>query len=913
MSANKAMTTPNTKDDLTYLKDYREPDYFIDKTELHFDIQEDITVVSSTLHMRRNAKLGSVSPALVLDGVNLDLRSLVIDDKTLDKSQYSQDEASLSLNKVPERFTLHCETAIKPKDNTALVGLYQSNDLYCTQCEPQGFRHITYYLDRPDVLSEFTVTVEADKALYPVLLANGNLIEQGVLENNLHRHWATWHDPFKKPCALFAMVAGNLKFIEDTFTTCSGRVVTIRIFTENAKDLNKCRHAMGITKQAMRWDEEVYGREYDLDVFMIAMVADLNVGGMENKGLNVYRLDKLLVDPLTTTDADLQTVTETVAHEYFHNWSGNRVASRDWFQLSLKEGFTTYRGLQFNQDKYSTVVKRIEETQFIRTTQFAEDASPLAHPIRPEAYRAIWNFYTPTVYQKGAEVVRMLASLLGPENYRKGADLFFQRHDGQAVTTEEFIVAMEAVSNRDLTQFRRWYSQTGTPWVEVSGHYQEELSQFTLTIKQTSLKTPNRYADESLLIPVKVSLVGQKGAMPIVLNNANKALDQTPQGKRTVRHSIVLEVTEGEKSFVFDEVNEKPVPLLFQDFSAPVKWTYGYSLGDLLRILRVSGNDFSRWEASQLLWVQLIDQAMGVQDFDIATELPIELVAFYTELLAQTHDNSKVDQGLIAKLLTLPSEAYLTEWTPPTETIEIDAIHKARSAVKQQLAIALKVSFKSIYGRYEAKEPVSITVTAMASRALRNLALDYLVSTGDSLWVDRCYHQFVTANNMTDTMAALTCLVNSKVDSATAVKEQALEAFYTQWLHEPLMVNQWFGVQACCPLPDTLVKVKQLLEHPAFDIKSPNQVRVLIGNFCTNNLTNFHHIDGSGYCLLIDQIITLDDINPQMASSLLVRSLMINWRRYDITRQQLIESQLQRLLKLPNLSTEVFEVVNKCL
>ena len=689
-------------------------------------------------------------------------------------------------------------------------------------------------------------------------------------------------------------------------------MVAIRIYAENASDLDKCHHAIGLTQQAMCWDEQVYGREYDLAVFMIAVVAHLNVGGMENKGLNVYRADRLLIDPKTTVDADVQSMCETIAHEYFHNWSGNRVGSRDWFQLTLKEGFTTYRGLQFNQDQYSSVVKRIEETQFIRTTQFAEDASPLAHPIRPEAYRAIWNFYTPTVYQKGAEVVRMLATLLGPEDYRKGTDLFFQRYDGKAVTTEEFVVAMEEAANRDLSQFRRWYSQPGTPQVEVCGDYDEGSSQFRLTFKQTNPKARNSDIVDPLLIPARIGLLGQDGERPVVLNNLSKVPDQALQGKVKVSHSKVLEITESEQSFVFSQVDEKPVPLLFQDFSAPVKWTYNYTFDDLMLILRASSNDFSRWEASQLLWTQLIEQTIAANDFDISIELPSELAAFYIELLTQSQTGPSLDQGLVAKLLTVPSEAYLAELTPATELIDIDAIHQARSAVKKRIGIALKASFQEVYGQYEAKEPVSIEVTAIASRALRNLALDYLVETGESVWAENCFHQFNKANNMTDTMAALTGLVNSDADASVTFRQQALESFYAKWRDEPLVLNKWLEVQACCQLSGTLTKVIKLLDHPAFDIKSPNQVSALIGQFCTNNHVNFHHTDGSGYTFLIDQISILNSINPQMASRTLARSPMVNWRRYDINRQGLIKSQLQRLQSLPSLSAEVCEVINKC-
>jgi len=913
------MAKLNNKAALIYLKDYRQPDYLIDKTYLQFDLQGDVTLVRTRLEVRRNPSVelnkGEQIPLMPikLDGVNLELRSLAINGKVLDESDYRVDDQSLIINSVPASFTLECITAIKPKENTALVGLYQTQGLYCTQCEPQGFRHMTYYLDRPDILSEFTVTLEADKAQYPILLANGNLVGKGDVDSTSEstqplRHWATWHDPFKKPSYLFAMVAGKLHAMEEPFITYSGRKVTIRIFTENEQDLAKCHHAMHVTKEAMAWDERVYGREYDLDSFMIAVITKANFGGMENKGLNIYRADRLLIDPQTTCDGDIQSMTETIAHEYFHNWSGNRVTCRDWFQLSLKEGFTTYRGLQFCQDTYSAAVKRIEETLFIRTTQFAEDASPLVHPIRPEAYRAIWNFYTPTVYQKGAEVARMLNTLLGQENYRKGTDLFFDRHDGQAATTDDFIASMEAASNRDFSQFKHWYSQAGTPRVAVNGEYDAELQQFTLTVKQTCPPTSECQIKKPFHIPLVLSLLGQEGALPLVLKTASDDGSQLGQGQDT----LVLEVTEPQQTFVFEQVSEDPVPSLFRDFSAPVKWTYDYSRQDLLRLIQKESSGVCRWEASQLLWIDIIHQTMNDQLLGNITEVPTDIIEFYQGILLQVRNAPNIDQALIAQLLTLPSEAYLSELVQPTDPIDVVAIHKARCAVKKTLALLLKKALEPLYGVYQATKPVSITPAAMAQRALRNLALDYLANTGERVWLDRCYQQFLSANNMTDTMAALVCLMNSEADYAKSLKQQALAAFYDRWQHQPLVINQWLAVQACCPLPGTLVTVKALMDHPAFEIKSPNQVLALIGSFCTHNAINFHYKDGSGYQFLVDQVMKLDEINPQIASRTLARSPLINWKRYDNKQQDFMKAQLQRLQALPTLSNEVFEVVDKC-
>ena len=909
----KSSPNPQTQDNPVYLKDYRVSDYLIDTTRLHFDLKDDSTVVTSSLQIRKNPEGNAACQTLVLQGVGLELRNLSINGKDLDKPSYAVDKENLTIHNVPANFTLSCVTSISPEENTSLLGLSQSQGLYCTQCEPQGFRKITYYLDRPDVLSEFTTTVVADKERFPVLLSNGNLVDQGTIDNRLDtnhqslRHWATWHDPFKKPSYLFALVAGDLDVIKDSFTTCSGRKVVLRLFADN-KDLDKCHHAMQSLKQAMRWDEQVYGREYDLDIFMIVVVAELNIGGMENKGLNICRADHLLVDPETTTDADIQSIESTVAHEYFHNWSGNRVTCRDWFQLTLKEGFTVYREFQFCADKGSAAIKRIEESKFIRTMQFAEDASPLAHPIRPESYRAIWNFYTPTVYQKGAEVIRMLATLLGPECFRQGSDLYFQRHDGLAATTEDFIAAMEFTSGRDLSQFKRWYSQAGTPRAMINGQYDTELKQFAITVKQTCPTTPENPVKKSFHLPLVMSLIGQKNALPLYLKPATD--DKNHPKQLQGHHTMTLEVTEPEQTFIFEQINEKPVPSLFQDFSAPVKWSYDYSNQDLALILRVDTNDFCRWEASQILWTNIIHQAMRDLRLGNAPEVPAEIMTLYHELLEQVENKPNTTQALVTQLLTLPSEEYLSELA---ESIDIVAIHQARRSVKKQLAMVLKEPFQLLYDCYRPEEPISITPAAMAGRALRNLALDYLVDTAEPVSIENCYQQYLSANNMTDTMAALACLVNSEAACAIAFKQNALATFYDKWQHQPLVVNQWLEVQARCPLSGTLATVKELLGHPAFDIKSPNQVTSLIGGFCYQNTINFHHEDGSGYRFLIDQVIRLNEINPQMASRTLARSSLINWKRYDGKRQTSIKSQLQRLQALPALSGEVLDVVGKCL
>lgn len=881
---------------LKFLDEYRAPNYLIDKTDLHINIRSGITIVTSRLTMRYNPNSNSKDRQrpLIFDGVNLKLISLSLDGKVLDKSAYIVDEKSLSINELPPSFTVEFVTAILPDENTALVGLYITQGIYCTQCEPEGFRRITYYLDRPDILSEFTTTIVADKADCPVLLSNGNLIAKGDIDDQAGRHWATWHDPFRKPSAVFAIVAGQLDCIEDVFTTCSGREITIGIFAAS-KNLAQCHYAMAVTKQAMAWDERVYGREYDLDVFMIAVITDFNIGGMENKGLNIYRSDCLLTDPRTTCDADIQSITETIAHEYFHNWSGNRVVCRDWFQLTLKEGFTTYRGFQFCHDRYSAVVKRIEETLFVRTTQFAEDASPLAHPIRPAAYRAIWNFYTPTVYQKGAEVVRMLHTLFGDDLYWQGCDKFFTQHDGSVATTEDFIAAMELAADRDLSQFKYWYSQSGTPQVMLKGDYNAKQKNFRLTVSQNSVKPMH--------IPLSMSLVGNKG--PIKLNRVS----EQPLGQET----ILLEINHAEQIFVFENINERPVPALFRDFSAPVKWTYDYSERDLLRIMHKEPSGYCRWEAGQLLWISLIKQWLRAPSNSLVVDIPRDVLGYYQGLIAAALDDPCDNQALTAQCLTLPNTVYLFESGQLPKSIDIIDIDQSCQVLKKSFSLALKHNFENLYGVYKISEPVNITPKGMSERSLRNLALDYLVTTDDPIWLERCYQQNQTANNMTDALAALTCLVNNGTSCAKNLRQRALDTFYQKWQHHPLVINQWFKVQACCQLPDTVSNVRALTDHPSFDIKNPSQVNALITNFCISNTMNFHHESGSGYQFLVDQILTLDIINPQLASRILGRSPLINWRRFDEKRQYLMRAQLRRLESFSNQSNELSEIINKCL
>ncbi|WP_024460037.1 aminopeptidase N [Marinimicrobium sp. LS-A18] len=880
------------------LKDYRPPEYLIDRTELHFDLGADKTRVTSTLTLRRNPDATPTGKGLTLHGQEIELVSVAVDGRALSDNDYRLDDETLTVLEVPEQFELTTVGDIDPKNNTSLEGLYRSRTMYCTQCEAEGFRKITWYLDRPDVMSEFFTTVVADEKQFPVLLSNGNLIEQGSADNG--RHFATWHDPHKKPAYLFALVAGNLEHIEDTFTTMSGREVTLKIFVE-AKDLDKCGHAMTSLKNAMRWDEEQYGREYDLDIFMIVAVDDFNMGAMENKGLNIFNTACVLAKPETTTDAGFQRVEGVVAHEYFHNWSGNRVTCRDWFQLSLKEGFTVYRDATFSADMGSPTVKRVEDVSMLRTLQFAEDAGPMAHPVRPDSYIEISNFYTLTIYEKGNEVVRMLANLLGPELFRKGTDLYFERHDGQAVTTEDFVAAMEAVSGRDLTQFKRWYDQAGTPKLTVTDRWDEDAGEYHLTIAQSCPATPGQPDKKPFHIPVAMGLLGTAGSLPL------KIKGQTPNPETDDNTHTVLELTEAEHTFVFEQLPERPVPSLLRGFSAPVKLHYDYSRDDLMRLMSGDSDGFCRWDASQQLAIEVIDDVMTAyqKGEDLSGITIDERLIEANRLLLQ---DDSLDKAMVALMLSLPSEAYLGE---QQDEIQVEAIHHSRAAVKRALAEALKPELTRIYRAYDHGKPYRPTADDIAERSLKNAALSYLMVLNEADMIAACEQQYRQANNMTDAIAAVGELVNSQASGAESVREQVLADFYQTWKDEPLVVDQWLRVQATSSRANTLDVVRELEQHPAFEPNNPNKIRALVGAFTNANPINFHRADGAGYRFLGDQILRLNSVNPQIAARLVTP--FTRWKRYPKALQELMHAELERIKAEPKLSKDVYEVVSKSL
>ena len=860
-----------------YLNDYRVPAYNIDRVSLCFELDEEETLVRSRLKVSRNPASHENKPAFVLHGhESLELQRLCINDKIVPEREFVRTDETLTIAEVPDSFTLETLTRIQPQLNTALEGLYRSDGVFCTQCEAEGFRRITFYPDRPDVMSLFDTTIIADAERYPVLLSNGNLVEESETDDG--RRQVKWEDPHPKPAYLFALVAGDLKRIEDQFTTASGREVRLEIYSE-PKDHDKLTYAMESLKRAMKWDEEVYGCEYDLDTYMIVAVDFFNMGAMENKGLNVFNTSCLLASPETATDMAFQRVEAVVAHEYFHNWSGNRVTCRDWFQLSLKEGFTVFRDAEFSADMNSRTVKRIEDVSLLRTAQFAEDAGPMAHPVRPASFIEISNFYTLTVYEKGAEVVRMIHTLLGAETFRKGSDLYFARHDGQAVTTDDFVKAMEDASGRDLSQFKRWYSQAGTPRVAVSSNWEPEAGRYTLTFAQSCPPTPGQSEKEPFHIPIVYGLIDAQG--------------------RELQGGL-LELNQSQQSFTFDGLTQEPIPSLLRGFSAPVKLSYDYSDEQLLHLVRFDTDGFNRWDAAQRYLVNLMQSA--ISDYpNNPSSAPELLINSWRELMAEPG----LDPAMLAKLFTLPTEAYLSELA---EVIEVESIHAVREALRLQIAEQLESEWLRLYQRMQSDAPYAPTAEQIAARSLKNLALGYLLATGKPAYAELAAEQFNQADNMTDEQAALSLLVHSKHREAAVA---ALTKFRERWQDQSLVMNSWFSIQASDSNPGALERILKLEQDPLFDSKNPNKLRSLIGVFAGANPLQFHAADGSGYRYLGDWILRLNQQNPQVASRLLTP--LTRWRRYPADKQIKMREQLQRVLGEPKLSPDVYEVVSKSL
>ncbi|MBL4774632.1 MAG: aminopeptidase N [Mariprofundus sp.] len=863
------MTQPQT----IYLKDYQPPAFLVEQVALTFTLQPTATEVISTVQYRRNP-LSTVDAALALDGHDMDLLSVRLNGHDLNSDAYHLHDQGLIISDPLDAFELEITTRINPQDNTALEGLYRSSGNYCTQCEAQGFRRITYYQDRPDVMAPFSVRMVADQVTNPVLLSNGNPVGQGDLDNGMH--WAEWHDPFAKPCYLFALVAGDLACVEDQFTTMSGRDIRLQIFTE-AHHIHQCDHAMASLKRAMLWDEQRFGLEYDLDLFMIVAVDDFNMGAMENKGLNVFNSRLVFASPETATDDDYISIEAVIGHEYFHNWTGNRVTCRDWFQLSLKEGLTVFRDQEFTADMHSRAVKRIEDVRLLRTHQFAEDASPMAHPIRPASYMEINNFYTVTVYEKGAEVVRLYQSLLGVDGFRSGMDLYFKRHDGQAVSTEDFLAAMTDANaeskHADLTQMQRWYDQAGTPKLSVRMDYDAQTQTCTLHCSQSSTHADNK----PYLIPILFALLLPDGSMH--------------------RSEQTLLITEASQSFVIESVPQHPLPSLLRGFSAPVELDYPYSADDDAFLMQHDSDAFNRWAAAQRLAMCTIKAMLS----DSNTSLERITTAF-GHLLR----DKKLDAALKAEALILPSEADIAEASIPANPSHI---HRVREQLRRHIAMTLHDDFESSYQHLSTAIASNdrLDDESMQQRKLKNVCLSYLSSLDDAAAIELIYSQFTAASNMTDQYAALSALANCDCSERT----QALLAFEQQWINETNVMDKWFAVQAASALPNTLQQVKKLMTHTKFDMHNPNKVRALIGTFAMRNPAAFHAEDGQGYAFVADQVLALDQTNPQVAARM-VRALM-PWQRLEEKRSQLMHTQLQRIADNTGLSGDVFEIVNKSL
>jgi aminopeptidase N len=886
---------PNT----VRLEDYQVPAYLVDQTTLHVDINEDETVVTATLHVRRNPE--SAGGEFVLDGGELQTRRVVLDGRELLSNEYGMDDESLTIHDAPDSFELVTEVMIKPQNNTGLEGLYKSGDMFCTQCEAQGFRNITWYPDRPDVMSTFRTTIVADKNAYPVLLSNGNDIERG---EEGERHWVTWEDPFKKPAYLFALVAGDLQHVEDSFTTMSGREVKLQIFSE-AHNIDKVDFAMASLKHAMAWDEKTYGREYDLDIFMIVAVESFNMGAMENKGLNIFNTSCVLARPDTTTDAAYQRVEGVVAHEYFHNWSGNRVTCRDWFQLSLKEGFTVLRDQQFSADMGSATVCRVNDVVTLRNAQFPEDAGPMAHPIRPESYIEINNFYTATVYEKGAEVVGMIKTLLGAERFRKGTDLYFARHDGQAVTTEDFVVAMEDANDMELSQFRAWYRQAGTPILAVSSDYDAAAKALTVSVQQSCPATPGQDDKAPYHMPLAIGLLDAETGNDIRFSADDLAVSSVVDNE--AGYTVILNLTEASQQFRFEGIESAPILSLLRGFSAPVKLNYEYSRDELTFLMSHDSDGFARWEAGQRLGVEVINEV--VQQIQTGADIAIDarlIKAFESNLNEAVTGAS--DKAMLAEMLVLPSETYIAELA---ETADIDAIHQARESVRDAIARELLGLLLSVYRMNQSSDAYEPSADAVAQRTMKNVALGYLMQLDDTEMVPLCVEQFEQSDNMTDTSSALRLLVSSNAPSAQPAKEKALLDFYNRWVDEALVIDLWFTIQSSCKIPGTLDTVKSLMGHEAFDIKNPNRMRSLVVGFASQNNVNFHQASGAGYVFLADRVIQLNAINPLVAARVL--SPLTRWRKVDADRQVLMKRELNRILTVEGISADVFEIVSKSL
>jgi aminopeptidase N len=868
-----------------YLKDYTPPDWLIETADLDFSLHPTATRVSATLHLKPNS---SAAAPLVLDGDGLTLKSIRIDGATLRPERYIATPDRLTIPQPPQQpFLLQIETEIDPTANTQLSGLYRSSNTYCTQCEAEGFRRITYFLDRPDVMATYSTRIEADKAQAPVILSNGNLTESGDLPGG--RHYAVWKDPFPKPSYLFALVGGRLASIEDRFVTMSGREIALKIYVEPGNE-DRCGYAMDSLKRSMRWDEQAFGREYDLDIFMIVAVSDFNMGAMENKGLNIFNDKYVLASPETATDADFAGIESVIAHEYFHNWTGDRITCRDWFQLCLKEGLTVFRDQEFSANQRSRAVKRVADVRNLRNTQFVEDAGPLAHPVRPDKYKEINNFYTTTVYEKGAEVVRIINTMLGDRSFRAGMDLYFQRHDGEAATVEQFVQCFADASGRDLTQFMRWYSQAGTPQVTVRTRYDVDAKTFSLDCAQTLSPTPGQSVKHPMVIPLRLGLIGSDGRdEPLQLIDGSALTDR------------ILLLSQPAETFVFKGLATRPRLSINRGFSAPIKLVTDMSSDDLAFLAANDTDLFNRWQAIQSIGMALLIDNVSALRAGKPAHIDDKLIAALAALI----DDTSLEPAFVALALTLPGEADIAREIG--EDLDPDAIVRARLHLRVAIGEALKDKLVGTYDRMVASRPYTPDAANAGKRSLRNIALDLLAAGGKADALERVKRQYQSADNMTDRLAALSSLALHDGEA----REEAIADFYTRYADNALVIDKWFGLQAMIPGEKTLDRVRGLTKHKAFDFSNPNRIRSLIGAFAQGNPSQFNRADGEGYAFVADAVIALDPKNPQIAARL--ATAFRTWRTMEAGRRRTAEAALIRIKGASGLSRDVSEIVERTL
>ncbi|EIO5094773.1 aminopeptidase N [Vibrio parahaemolyticus] len=858
-----------------YRKDYQAPSHTITEIDLTFDLYDNDTIVTALSKVVQKGE----STTLELDGEGLELRSVKVNGE--DWAHHEVKEASLVLSDLPAEFELEIITKIDPEANTALEGLYKSGGAFCTQCEAEGFRRITYYLDRPDVLAKYTTKVIADKATYPYLLSNGNRIAQGEAENG--RHWVQWQDPHPKPAYLFALVAGDFDVLRDKYTTMSGRNVDLEIFVDKG-NLDRAGHAMTSLINSMKWDEERFGLEYDLDIYMIVAVDFFNMGAMENKGLNIFNSKFVLANDQTATDRDYLGIEAVIGHEYFHNWTGNRVTCRDWFQLSLKEGLTVFRDQEFSSDLGSRAVNRIDNVRIIRGPQFAEDASPMSHPIRPDKVIEMNNFYTLTVYEKGSEVIRMYHTLLGEEGFQKGMKLYFERHDGTAATCEDFVSAMEDATGVDLKQFRLWYSQSGTPTLRVNSEYNAEAKTYALTVEQFTEATQDQAEKQALHIPFDIELYDSKGqVIPLIINGESV-------------HNV-LDIKQDKQTFVFENVADQPVPSLLREFSAPVKLEYDYSDAELIFLMKHATNDFARWDASQMLLAKYIRQNVTNVQTGSEVQLSEDLIDAFRGVLL----DENLEPAFIAQVFSLPSINEITGWY---KQIDVDAVDTVLNSITVSLSAALEDELSATYHTLKQAE-YTIDHAAIGKRALRNQCLQFLAHTDKGNTLVKA--QYEAANNMTDTIAAMSAANSAQLEC----REELMADYSDKWKHDGLVMDKWFALQGTNPAEDALEKVKATMNHEAFSLKNPNRTRSLIGSFLAANPVRFHDKSGSGYQFAGEILRQLNDSNPQVASRMI--DPLLKFRKYDEARQAMIRAELEKLKAMDNLAKDLFEKVTKAL